>query len=383
MDLGIRWEYKNVNTPYSSGVFTFFFCDILLVRGGSWLMHQHQYTKEDDQYILENYPTLGAGAVAQYFTEKYGTLFNRKQINNKAARLRTANRGYELPELPSEKLEAQELLDRQEKQFARKHAAKEARKLIDIKVKLSGAIGILHFGDPHLDDNGTDIGLVRKHVALINETEGLFAGNIGDTTNNWVGKLARLYGEQTATAQDAWTLAEWFFTACPWLYIIDGNHNAWSGAGDPLKWIAAQNGQPYESNGVRLALNFPNGRQVRINARHNWQGHSMWNASHAQGRAIQMGMRDHIVISGHVHKSGMGIYKDPLTGLVSHGIQVATYKKYDKYADEKGYPDQNISPAVLTIIDPRYEDDDPGLVNVFHSVEEGVKFLKFKRLHNW
>ncbi len=226
------------------------------------------------------------------------------------------------------------------------------------------------------DDDGTDVALLERHTDLIRGTEGLFGANIGDTTNNWMGRLARLYAEQSTSAQEAWQLAEWFIKRVDWLYFLSGNHDAWSGPGDPIKWIL-NSGVPNES-GVRLNLQFPNKKEVRINARHTFPGHSMWNTTHGPSKAAQMGWRDHILIAGHTHVSGYQILKDPMTGMLSHAIRVGSYKTYDRYAEQLGLPDQCISPAVVTVIDPAARTE-TGLITVFHDVEEGAAFLTWKR----
>ena len=55
-----------------------------------------------------------------------------------------------------------------------------------------------------------------------------------------------------------------------------------------------------------------------------------------------MGWRDHVLTAGHTHVSGYQVLKDPSTGLISHAIRIASYKEMDRYAEEKGLPDQNI-----------------------------------------
>lgn len=50
----------------------------------------------------------------------------------------------------------------------------------------------------------------------------------------------------------------------------------------------------------------------------------------------------------------------------------------DRYADQLGLPDHNISENVLTIIDP-YADTERRLVTVFMDLEEGAEFLRWKR----
>jgi transposase-like protein len=287
--------------------------------------------------------------------------------------------GFEPVSLPDEHLPIEEILARRERQFEQKRRYEEASKLIPVRVTVRGPIGILHFGDPHLDDDGTDIGMIRRHVEIVKTTEGMFGANVGDTTNNWIGRLARLYGEQSTSAVEAWRLAEWFLGQFRWLYLIGGNHDCWSGAGDPIKWIARQTDSLYKSSEVRLALNFPNGAVVRVNARHDFSGTSIYNAAHGPMKALTWGVRDHIAICGHKHISGYGVVKDPDTGIAMHAIQLASYKIYDRYAKQKGMRDQTISPCAVTIIDPYLPPEHPDLVKVYWCPEEGAKALEDKR----
>lgn len=275
----------------------------------------------------------------------------------------------------------EELLARRKQQFTQKDAHEKARRLINVKVRDSGVIGILHLGDPHVDDDGTDIGLLERHMKLVQKTDGLYCANVGDTTNNWIGRLARLYAQQSTTADQAWMLAEWLFQAGKgrWVYVIGGNHDAWSGSGDPLKWISHSVNALYQSSECRLNLVIPGAKQgIRINARHDFSGHSMWNAAHGPASATIKGVRDHIAICGHKHIDGYNIIKSPDSDLICHCLIVSGYKTYDRYAMERGFRDQRISPSVLTIIDANAKDP-AGVVKVFHDIEGGVDFLKFLR----
>jgi hypothetical protein len=279
---------------------------------------------------------------------------------------------------PSELPTLDELKARRRSEFQRVHAAKESRRLIDVKIAIDGPIGIAHFGDPHIDDPGTNLPLLERHVDIVNRTEGLFGANVGDQQNLWIGRLARLYGEQSTSAAESWMLAEWLVRSVQWLYLIAGNHDLWAGAGDPIRWMMRVQPGLYEAHGARLNLSFPNGRKVRVNARHDFLGHSMWNTAHGPAKAVQMGWRDHILTCGHKHTSGYNPIKDPATGLISHAIRVASYKWHDRYADEKGLPDQNFSENVVTVIDPQASDE-RGLVTVLLNVEEAAEFLTWKR----
>jgi len=603
---------------------------------------------------------------------------------------------FEVEPLPDELPTADELLERRTAEWDRVDAAKKARRLINVKVKMGGPIGLMHFGDPHVDDPGTNIRLLREHVDIVNRTDGLFGGNIGDLQNNWVGRLARLYSEQSTSAQEAWVLVEWLVNSIDWLYLIRGNHdchsedtealtrrgwksysdiqaddevfginpetdrgewqrisefvdrevdeelvriescpidllctsghrvmyrpksnnelkfktageflndkpqyriplatsydggcalsddwiklvgllmadghykkghgyvsfsqkdvseivgltkrlgfnpriahrpsrpafgkpsgyyeptqeahfcaaesreirkilpsrtevpdwawamsdrqfglfmealmdgdgawnkkdagyladktisifddvqalcamhgwgawiknvkgrterrlnvkrgrtycwtaahskitserykgrvwcltvphgnflvrrngkqhfsgNCWSEAGDPLDWMKRGGNGVHEPHGARLNLTFPNGKEIRINARHDFKGHSMWNNVHGPLKAAKMGWRDHILVCGHKHVSGYTMDMDPATGLISHIIRVAGYKIHDRYAIELGLPDGNISPSCVTIIDPSKSDDDPACIQFFADVESGADYLTWLR----
>lgn len=590
-------------------------------------------------------------------------------------------------------------------EFTAQNAYREAAALKGVRVLDDKPIAIHHFGDPHLDDAGTDIIAIERHLGLINKTPGMYAANVGDTTNNWVGRLARLYGEQTTSARQAWALAEWFVGAADWLYMIGGNHdchdtetealtkrgwlkydeildddevlsfvpetgesewapilkrivrehrgemvriqtnsvslnvtpnhrilardrdwkrdwrdwqfftadklparvglpvsgvssnagvslsddqialagwiltdgsiywkgnspkvsiyqskagaeierllaalnlehrhtvrerdiaavcgralvapplpqhewtltadasrtvleflprkgelpawanelsgaqferlldalvagdgcwdggdpesktvaalhgtkeflssvqsvavqhgwyarismardkdyrlnlckrdmiqfetkeattrhqyegtvwcltvprgnfmirrdgaahfsgNCWSGSGDPLRWMMKQVGATYRASAIRLALRFPNGREVRVNARHDFAGNSQYNPAHGVMKAVQFGLRDHVTIAGHKHTSGYGVIKDPTTGAVCHAIQVASYKVYDRYAIERGFRDQHISPCAVTVINPNAKSE-ASLIQVFWEPEEAADYLTHLR----
>ena len=287
--------------------------------------------------------------------------------------------GFSFTPLPDDDVPIEELIEQRKRKFLHKREHEEASKLIPIKVKLGGAIGLLHFGDPHVDDDGCDIGAIERHTALVNKTEGLFACNVGDTTNNWCGRLARLYADQSTSAAQAWKIAEWFVGRCDWLYMIAGNHDLWSGSGDPLKWIAKQQNSLYKSSEARIALRFPNGMEVRVNARHDHSGSSIWNPAHGPMKAAIMGTRDHIYVAGHKHESAYSVLKDAITGITMHAVKVASYKVYDRYAKDRGFRDNALSPCVLTTINPDLPPDHPDLVKVWWEPEEGADYLSFLR----
>mgnify|MGYP001161332047 CR=1 FL=1 len=287
---------------------------------------------------------------------------------------------YEIAEEPpDQEMSLEDIISYRTKKFKKKQAFRDYHNLVNVNVKLTGPIGIAHFGDPHVDDDGTDLSEILNNVRLINETEGMFAGNLGDVQNNWVGRLASLYAQQSTTAKESWLLTEHFISSLDWLYIVGGNHDVWSGDGDPLEFMIRRTKAVYSNHGIRMNLNFPNKRKIRVNARHTFKGNSMWNTAHGVSRAVQMGFRDHIVTAGHIHVSGYNVLKDPSSGLISHALQVASFKRIDGYADKLGLHDSNIFNCPVTIINPKYEDNDNKLIQVILDLETACDYLKFLR----
>lgn len=304
----------------------------------------------------------------------------RRWINQYVVRLEIAEAPeFEIAEIPDVLLPVDDLVERRKRQFAQKKKHEEARKLIPVKIKKTGAIGILHYGDPHVDDDGTDLALLEHHMHLTNTVEGLYGANIGDSTNGWVGRLARLYSQQSTSHAEALQLAEWFIKGTNWMYMIGGNHDLWAGDGDPIRWIAGEAKAIYQDSEARLQLNFPNARNVRINARHDFTGHSMYNPVHGATKALHFGIRDHVAVCGHKHVSGYGVLKDPDSGITMHALQIASYKVYDRYAREKGFRDQALSPCAVTVINPDLDPQSPDLIKVFWDADAGADYLKFLR----
>ena len=101
---------------------------------------------------------------------------SRARYNQKRRERRAAERGDIEVHFPtSPQPTALELIERLKTDFARKEQYELERKLIPVDVNIDGPIGILHFGDPHVDDPGTDWATLESHIKLVNDTPGLFA----------------------------------------------------------------------------------------------------------------------------------------------------------------------------------------------------------------
>lgn len=283
----------------------------------------------------------------------------------------------EVPELPGYQADFDEIFARRAKEYGRRKAAFDARRLIPITVNTTKPIGILWIGDPHLDDPGADIVSAFEHARLTREVDGLYGACVGDYLNNWRGKLAYLHGSQSTTQQEAWRLVEGFIQAGRWLVLVAGNHDVWSGTEDPLIWFTR--GQSlYEWHGARLSLRFPNRKECRINVRHSFKGNSQYNKVHGGTKAIRHGGDYHLYVDGHTHEWAEYIEEIAGQDMVSHAIKVRGYKTVDDYADKLGYVSCERGSACLTVIDPCAEDPED-FVTSFWSVKRGVEHLRMLR----
>jgi len=300
--------------------------------------------------------------------------------NQKVVQIKTKMTPIVMPVLPNGAIDINELIARRKTAFERKDAFQQSRRLITVKVKDSKPIGVLLFGDPHVDDDGCNLAALERDMNVIKRTEGLYAACIGDLQNNWVGRLSRLWAHQETTAHQAWQLVEWFVNELRghWLFMVQGNHDHWSGSGDPLRWIQRQAGVDLTGDHmVRLALKFSNSQEVRIAARHDWPGHSMWNPSHGQLRAANMTHHDHIIVSGHRHTGGYQMLRIPSSGMLAHLVQLGSYKIHDEYADALGLPSKLISPSTTAIINP--VGNELQLVRIEHDAEAAADYLTWMR----
>lgn len=287
------------------------------------------------------------------------------------------------PEFPEEDVPVEEIIDHMSRRFEKRKASHDAHTWFPIKFKDDRPIGILLMGDPHVDDNGCDWPTLKRHAELCRDTDGLYAVNIGDTTNCWGGRLVRKYADQDTSAKTARRLAEWLLigSGIRWLVWLYGNHEH---MGDGMS-VLAEMAKRYGTKKVvmhdweaRFILAFPNGCEIRVNAAHDFPGNSMWNPLHGPVKAAKFGDRVDLLACGHKHNYAVSQWEMPEGGVTPLMIRTRGYKFLDDFARKIGHYDQQEGQSVLVVVDPTAKTK-AGRLTAFVDVEEGAAYLAFKR----
>lgn len=270
-----------------------------------------------------------------------------------------------------------ELLARREKHFERKWKAHAARQWFEIKVSETEPYGIVLFGDPHLDDDGCNVKLLREHLSIASQP-GVYALNIGDTHNNWVGRLERLYADQEASKHTGKRLVEWFLfdSGARWLCWVLGNHDAWNDGID-FHMRLAQHRIPVIDWKAQFKLVHPSGTEAKIDASHGRKGSSIWNNLHATLRAAKLGEMADAYLTGHTHTYGLEHLEIPERQHSCWLVQLRGYKFMDSYALHANFAEHQLGSAIFMVVDPR--PDARTKIQCFEDVDLGHRFLEALR----
>lgn len=299
------------------------------------------------------------------------------------ARLRKAAKAQppkvEIPEFPEPDIPVEELLDSMERRFEKRQQYEIARTWYPIKINDRKPIGLSFFGDPHVDDNGCNIPLLRHHCRLHEQTEGLYGVNIGDSTNNWAGRLGTLYADQDTSKQTAHRLVRWLFneSGVDWIAILLGNHDLWGDHKFFLNAIKAKH-VPMHDWQARFKLVFPNKRECRIWASHDFPGNSMWNSLHGPQKAAHMKSEADIYACGHTHSHAIHQEESASRDFTYWLVRARGYKYIDDYAEKLGHFSQKEGAAITCVIDPNAKSQ-AGFIQAFVDMDEAVGFLNWKR----
>jgi hypothetical protein len=291
----------------------------------------------------------------------------------------TEEESFSVPDFPTGDMPTDKLIAHMSERFKRRHESHRARKWFPVKINSNAPIGICWFGDPHVDDNGCNWPLLERDIAIVSRTDGMFGANIGDSANNWIGRLMRLYADQDTSKDTARQLVRWLLieSGVDWLLWLFGNHDAWHDEGAFMREVGGHQINMHDWQ-AQFRLVFPNKREAKIWAAHDFPGNSMWNSLHGPLKAAKMKSDANLYICGHKHNWSIQQEESADRGFVYWLARARGYKYIDHYGEILGHQPQQEGAAVLSIFDP----DSPtmsGFVQCFADLEQGADFLTWKR----
>lgn len=338
-------------------------------------MGNFKWTDKEVQFLIE---AVAAGKrpedlLSSLGRTKNGILLKAKELGLVFALQNDVNRGFRVEKPASVSRPIEQLIAEQSENYRAKQSRAETKRAgIEVTLDHAGPFAIVLFGDPHVDDDGTDLEYLAYCMDFVRSTPHTYALNIGDLSNNWIGRLARLYAHQHTTDDEGIKLVEWLIEAIPWLAVILGNHDKW---GPVAEMACRKAGVLSVSHGARFNVRCGD-KTLKIDARHDHPGRSQYNAAFAQGKQQYRGSDCHVIAGGHIHTGAYLLVKNGVSGRVGHCIRLGAFKRYDEYADSHGFSDDSIGPACMVVVDPSQSEDSPSFCSVFWNLEHGAKFLE-------
>lgn len=282
----------------------------------------------------------------------------------------------ELPEFPDDDLPIEEIIEGMSKRYKKREAYQQSLKWFPIKMR-EAPIGLVFVGDPHLDDDGCSWPLLSKHIEVMKRPN-TYAVNIGDTTNNWMGRLLGQFANQETSQKTARKLARWFMrdSGIRWLAWLLGNHDAWNDGSAILREMNVYH-VPMVDWQAQFKLIFKDW-ECRIWAAHDFPGNSMWNTLHASQKAAHMKDWAHIYVSGHKHNWALHQEESASKEFVYWLARTRGYKFIDSHAERMGHQSQQFGASIMAVINPMAAGD-VTRVQCFADLEQGADYLDYLR----
>ena len=279
-----------------------------------------------------------------------------------------------LPDFPDDDIGEGEIIDLMCRRYEKRAEHKASKKWFRIEMPDDKPFAILWWGDPHLDNNGTNWPLLRAHAQLA-QHPAVWSVNIGDTLDNWPhgSRLMSLYAQSDQSVATSHKLARWFCKASGirWLVWLFGNHDAWAGS-TSTEWLREMGGKKvvFEDWGAQFVLACPGGAEFKIWAAHNFPGNSQWNSLHGPQKAAAMREEADVYVCGHLHNWAIHKEESSQRGFTYSLLRARGYKDLDDYAEKLGYMPQQNGASIMTVFLPA-----TGRHYNFEHPEDGIAFL--------
>ena len=112
-------------------------------------------------------------------TYRYRLMMAKKNLKGYEPQYGEPVEGFQTPHLPTGEMPTDELIEHMTSRYNKRRNAKDAREPIPVRLKTDEPVGLLFFGDPHLDSPQCDWPELRRCVRVCESTEGLRGCSLG------------------------------------------------------------------------------------------------------------------------------------------------------------------------------------------------------------
>lgn len=188
----------------------------------------------------------------------------------------------------------------------------------------------------------SDYEAIEKDIELIRKTEGMYAGNVGDNTDNFIiGALQNIQKEQPTTFQMEVRFAEWLMRELSGslLFWVSGNHNNWTKKVSGIDFFKeGLKGTQclYDPIETRFILKWGD-NEVKVKVRHKWRYSSIFNPTHGiEVGWERIGQDFDIGIGAHTHIATLcrSFIREERK---RYAVLLGTYKIRDTYGRKCGF----------------------------------------------
>jgi hypothetical protein len=195
---------------------------------------------------------------------------------------------------------------------------------------------------------------------------------VGDTINNWVGRLQVLWKNQSTTEDDAFQIARWFMHVHRWDYVILGNHDHWNQGGSIMR-LLAEGADIGVIEDHEARIEYSDG--TRLQVRHSFKGNSMWNPAHGGIKKAKMAPWGNVLVSGHHHEHVA--HTEEHDGRIITVLKSRGFKRFDEFAAAHDFDENKWGCSITTVVDPEARDD--SRVTWWYDVEKAARYLTLLR----
>ena len=187
-----------------------------------------------------------------------------------------------------------------------------------------------------------DYETLERDLNIIDSTDGMYVGNTGDDTDNFImGKLMSIQKEQPTTFDMEVRFLEWLFEKLSGnlLFWVSGNHNNWTKRLSGIDFIReGLKGTHclYDSAQISFTLKWGDNEQKWL-VRHKWKHSSIFNPTHGiEVGWERVGLNFDVGVGGHTHIATLcrTFIKESKKRFA---VLMGTYKIRDNFGTECGY----------------------------------------------